>query len=83
MSNTDAADRAHAATQNDKGWSAGLDRVSKDGVSGSAGVKVYESESGNVQVGAALSVSKDFHGGKPEAGIGVAIEVKIPPADNK
>lgn len=77
MSAQDAAGRAQAAATSNKGWSAGVDHVSKGGVSGSAGVKVYESKSGNVNVGVGASVSKDFHGGKPQGAAGVGVNIKF------
>lgn len=75
MSAKDATDRAQEAIRKDKGWDAGIDHLSQHGVSGSAGVKVYEK--GNVSVGAGASVSKDFHGGKPHGAAGVGVRIKF------
>ena len=77
MSANDAASRAKKAAASNKGWSAGVDQISKGGVSGSAGVKVYESNSGKVNVGVGASVSKDFHGGKPQGAAGVGVKIKF------
>lgn len=75
MSTHDATRRAQESIRNNKGWDAGVDHISKHGVSGSAGVKVYDQ--GKVSVGAGASVSKDFHGGKPQGAASVATGVKL------
>lgn len=77
MSSKDATKRAKAAVKTDKGWDVGVDKVSKDGISGSAGIKVYETKGGRVKVGAGASISQDFHGGKPKAAAGVGVKVKL------
>ena len=76
MSSTDAANRALAAAQNDKGRSGGI-RVSKRHVSGSAGVRVWKSKGHNWRVGAAVSARQNFRGGKPKFAISFGIHGKF------
>ena len=77
MSAQNAADRAVGAANNGKGWSAGVDHLSTGGVSASAGAKVFENKSGNMNVGVGASVSQGFHGGKPHGAAAVGFTYKF------
>ena len=75
MSAEDAIRRAEKAQTSDKGWSAGIDDVNRNGnVAGSAGAHVYSSKDGSFTAGVGMSAQTNIqHGGKPSYGGGISM----------
>lgn len=77
MSSKDATKRTKAALGKKSGVSVGVDSVSKNHISGSAGAKVWHSKNGKVSAGVGVSVNQGFHGGKPKVGYGAGVKIKF------